>query len=77
MSMALQCFSIEDLEPLDEDQLQFLRLAVEREIRNSLEVKQLLRTSVQALYDRMLSQSGAARSRRTGGGRRPRPRRRT
>jgi hypothetical protein len=56
MAAFMQCFSTEELLPLDEHQLSLLRLALEREVRNSSEIKRILRTSVQALYDQMLSQ---------------------
>jgi hypothetical protein len=56
MSDKMQCFSIEELEPLDEHQLALLRFAIEREVRNSPEVKRILRASVQPIYDRMLLQ---------------------
>jgi hypothetical protein len=56
MSAFMQCFSIEELERLDEHQLSLLRFALEREVRNSPEIKRILRVSVQALYDQMRSQ---------------------
>jgi hypothetical protein len=70
MSMTMQCFSIEELEPLDEHQRALLRNALEREIRNSPEIHKILRGKIQPLYDRMMAQrptppAPASRARRT------------
>ena len=67
MGRWMQCFSIEELEKLDEDQLAFLRRAMERELSNNPEILRILRQRVQPIYDRMAQR----RAQRT------RPRRRT
>jgi hypothetical protein len=56
MSNVMQCFSIEELESLDEHQLALLRFAIEREVRNSEEIKAILRARFQPMYDRMVAQ---------------------
>jgi hypothetical protein len=56
MAAFMQCFSVDELLPLDEHQLSLLRFALEREVRNSPEIKRILRASVQPLYDQMQSQ---------------------
>ena len=70
MAGGMQCFSIEDLEQLDEDQLAFLRRAIEREVNNNPEIHRILRERFQPMYDRMASQrrprrAPSSRSRRT------------
>ena len=54
MSDFMQCFSIDELLPLDERQLSVLRFALQRQVRNSPEIKRILRASVQPLYDQMV-----------------------
>jgi hypothetical protein len=63
MGDGLQCFSIEELEQLDEDQLAFLRRALEREVRNNPEIHRILRERFQSTYDRMASQRRPRRAR--------------
>jgi hypothetical protein len=72
MSSYMQCFSIDEVLLLDEHQLSLLRLALEREVRNSPEIKRILRASIQPLYDQMVSPSKS----RKRGSRRPSQRRR-
>jgi hypothetical protein len=72
MGDGMHSFSIEELEQLDEDQLAFLRRALEREILSNPEIHRILRERFQSLYDRMLSQrrprrAGGSRSRRSPG----------
>jgi type II secretory pathway predicted ATPase ExeA len=63
MGGSMQCFSIEELEQLDEDQLAFLRRAMERELSNNPEILRILRQRVQPIYDRMASQRRPQRTR--------------
>ena len=64
MGNGMRCFSIEELEQLDENQLTFLRRALEREISTNPEIQRILRERFQAMYDRMTAQVPQARSRR-------------
>jgi hypothetical protein len=68
MSGFMQCFSIEELEPLDEHQRALLRFAIEREVRNNPEIHRIIREKYGAMRDRMAAQ-------RTPQRRSPRPRR--
>lgn len=56
MGDGMHSFSIEELEQLDEDQLAFLRRAMEREVRTNPEIHRILRARFQAIYDRMAAQ---------------------
>jgi hypothetical protein len=53
MSAPLSCFSIEELEHLDAHQVDLLRNAIERELRENEQIKGMLKTKFQAMYDRM------------------------
>jgi hypothetical protein len=64
MSDAMHTFSIEELEQLDPNQLEFLRRALVREVRTNPEIHRILRERIQPLYDRMAAQTTQARSRR-------------
>jgi hypothetical protein len=78
MSAFMQCFTIDELEPLDERQLSHLRHAIEREVRNNPEIHRILRDKFGPIRDRMAAQGGAAPA--GAAPRRPRgsgPRRRT
>jgi len=68
MSGFMQCFSIEELEPLDEHQRALLRFAIEREVRNNPEIHRIIREKYGPMRDRMAVQ-------RTPQRRSPRPRR--
>jgi hypothetical protein len=63
MSDSMQCFSIEELEQLDPHQLDLLRHATRREIRNNPEIRRMIRESVQLIYDRMAGQTRPRRPR--------------
>jgi hypothetical protein len=63
MAGGMQCFSIEELEQLDEDQLAFLRRAIEREIQNNPEIHRILKEKFQPMRDRMASQRPPRRAR--------------
>jgi len=63
MSGFMQCFSIEELEPLDEHKQALLRHAMEREVRNNPEIHRILRAKVQPMYDRWMSQARPQRGR--------------
>ena len=53
MSRQLQAFTIEELELLDAHQVDLLRNAIEREIRESPEIKEIIRKKFEPMYDRM------------------------
>ncbi len=55
MSMQLQCFKIEELELLDAHQVELLKNAIEREIRNSPQIRAILRKKFEHMYSRMAS----------------------
>jgi hypothetical protein len=57
MSDSMQCFSIEELERLNPHQLDLLRHATRRELRNNPEIRRIIRDSVQPIYDRMTGQA--------------------
>jgi hypothetical protein len=63
MSAQLQCFTIEELEQLDAHQLDLLRNAIDREIRNSPEIHQIIRAKFEPMYNRMASQPRPRRAR--------------
>jgi hypothetical protein len=63
MTMTLQCFTIEELEPLDEGQRTFLRNAIEREIRTNPEILRIIKEKFEPLRTRMAAQPRARRSR--------------
>ena len=63
MSGFMQCFSIEELEPLDEDQRALLRYAIEREVRNNPDIHKIIRDKFGPLRDRMASQRRPRRPR--------------
>jgi len=46
MGRGMQCFSLEELEQLDEDQLAFLRRAIERELHSNPEIHRILKREV-------------------------------
>jgi hypothetical protein len=73
MGMIMQCFSIEQLEQLDDRQVALLRSAIEREIGNNPEILRILRERFQPMYDRMTSQRPAQRARRPRSPRTPQP----
>jgi hypothetical protein len=56
MSNQLQCFTIEELERLDAHQLDLLKNAIDREIRNSREIRAIIRKKFEPMYVRMASQ---------------------
>jgi hypothetical protein len=56
MSMTLQCFTIEELEELDESQLALLRNAIEREIRTNAEIHKIVRDKFAPVRVRMAAQ---------------------
>jgi hypothetical protein len=64
MSAFMQCFSIDELEVLDERQLAHLRHAIEREVRNNPEIHRILREKFSPIRDRMAGQARPARARR-------------
>jgi hypothetical protein len=72
MSESMECFATEELEELTPHQLELLRHATRREIRNNPEIRRIIRESVQPIYDRMTGQAGP---RRPPSPRTPRPRR--
>jgi hypothetical protein len=53
MSSPLQCFTIEELEKLDAHQLDLLKNAIDREIRNSPKIKGILYRKFKPMYNRM------------------------
>jgi hypothetical protein len=71
MSGFMQCFSIEELEPLDEDQRALLRHALEREVRNNPEIHRILREKFSPIRDRMAAQARPRRPRGSGSRRTP------
>jgi hypothetical protein len=73
MGIVMQCFSIEELEQLDEDQLAFLRRAMEREVHNNPEIHRILRERYQSMHERMASQRRPRRPRGSGPRRTPQP----
>jgi len=62
MSRTLQCFTIEELEELDESQLSFLRRAIDREIRTNAEIHKVIREKFAPMRVRMAAQRRAQRS---------------
>jgi hypothetical protein len=67
MGDGMCCFSIEELEQLNANQLAFLRRALEREVSTNPEIQSILRERFQAMYERMTAQAPQApqaRSRR-------------
>jgi L-serine deaminase len=75
MGAGMHAFSIEDLEKLDENQLAFLRRAIEREVRTNPEIHRILRERFQTMYERMTGPAATqARPRRPRTPRTPRPR---
>jgi hypothetical protein len=56
MSCQLQAFTIEELELLDAHQLDLLKNAIDREIRESPEIKEIIRRKFEPMYNRMKSQ---------------------
>jgi hypothetical protein len=71
MSSQLQCFTIEELEQLDAHQLELLRNAIDREIRNSPEILAIIRKKFEPMYVRMASRPSGSKPRRRSA-RRPR-----
>jgi hypothetical protein len=59
MSITLQCFTIEELEELDESQLSLLRHAIEREIRTNADIQKLIRDKFAPVRVRMAAQRRA------------------
>ena len=59
MSGFMQCFSIEELEPLDEHQRALLRHAIEREIRTNADIQKLIRDKFAPVRVRMAAQRRA------------------
>jgi hypothetical protein len=53
MSAPLACFTIEELEQLDAHQVDLLRNAIERELRESEEIKAMIRRKYEPMYHRM------------------------
>ena len=67
MSDLMQCFSIEELEALDEHQLALLRFAIQRDVRINPDIKKIIKDKFGPLRDRMASEHRrrGARSRQT------------
>jgi hypothetical protein len=68
MADLMQCFSIEELEALDEHQLALLRFAIQRDVRINPDIHKIIRDKFLPMRDRMASQRRPprrARSRRT------------
>jgi hypothetical protein len=59
MGKPLQCFTIEELEELDESQLRLLRKAIEREIRTSADIQKIIRDKFAPMRVRMAAQRRA------------------
>jgi hypothetical protein len=59
MGKPLQCFTIEELEELDESQLRFLRKAIERELRNNADIHKIIRDKFAPMRLRMAAQRRA------------------
>jgi hypothetical protein len=53
MSRQLQAFTIEELEQLDAHQLDLLKNAIDREISESPEIKEIIRKKFEPMYNRM------------------------
>lgn len=62
MGAFLQCFTLEELEELDESQLALLRNAIEREIRNSPEICKIIRDKFAPVRVRMAQQRRGQRN---------------
>jgi len=73
MGRYMQCFTNEELEQLDEDQLAFLRAAIERELDSNPEIQRILRARFQSMYDRMTTQPRPRRTTASRSRRSPRP----
>jgi len=67
MADLMQCFTIEELEALDEHQLALLRFAIQRDVRINPDIHKIIRDKFGPMRDRMVSQARPprARSRRT------------
>jgi hypothetical protein len=65
MSMTMQAFTIEELEKLSEHQVTLLQFAVEREIRNSSEIKGIIRDKFEPMLNRMTAESNPVKFRKT------------
>jgi hypothetical protein len=63
MAAMMQCFSIEELEALDEHQLALLRFAIEREVRNNPDIHKIIRDKFGPMRDRMAAQRRPRRRR--------------
>jgi hypothetical protein len=59
MGRPLECFTIEELEELDESQLAFLRHAIEREIGSNAEICKIIREKYAPMRLRMAAQRRA------------------
>jgi hypothetical protein len=63
MSDSMQCFTTEELEELTPHQLDLLRHATRREIRNNSEIHRILKEKFGPMRDRMAAQSRPRRRR--------------
>jgi uncharacterized coiled-coil protein SlyX len=61
MSAPLAAFRIEELEELDAHQVDLLRNAIERELRESDEIKAIIRRKFEPMLNRMRSRSPSGR----------------
>jgi hypothetical protein len=59
MSSLTQGFSMAELAQLTEDQLNLLRVELERQVRESLEVQNILRASMEPMRVQMLEQNAS------------------
>ncbi|GAC1347343.1 MAG: hypothetical protein NVSMB18_32040 [Acetobacteraceae bacterium] len=55
----VKCFSIEELETLDAHKVALLREAIERELANSPEIREILRAKTRPVYDRLSGKTDA------------------
>jgi hypothetical protein len=59
MGAFLQCFTLEELEELDESQLSLLRNVIEREIRSNADIQKIIRDKFAPVRVRMATQRRA------------------
>ena len=65
MSDFMQCFTIEELEALDEHQLALLRFAIQSDVRINPDIKRIIRDKFGPMRDRMASEQRPRRARST------------
>jgi hypothetical protein len=53
MSDVMQCFTIEELEALDEHQVNLLRFAIQRDVRTNPDIHKIIRGKFGPMYQRM------------------------